>query len=1113
MPEKELQHQPELKETGRHTGGPQPPASEELFRFMVESVKDYAIFATDAEGRVVSWNTGAERVFGYPESEIIGRSGNILFTPEDIARGVPLRERETAAERGRAEDERWHLRRDGTRFWASGIVTPLRDEAGGLRGFVKVARDNTSRRMNEEELGISETRARALVEQSPFSIQILSPDGRTLRVNRAWEQLWGVRLEQISDYNMLEDQQLIDKGVMPYIKKGFSGEATDIPPIRYDPNETIPDRTTHKEPQRWVRAFIYPVKDSAGRVREVVLMHEDITEAKRAEAALRESEERLRAILDNTTAVVYLIDAGGRFIIINRQFGELFHLDRSEVRGKSLHEVFPAEIADGFLFNNRRVIESGRPMEFEEVVPQIDGLHHYISVKVPLQDADGTPTAVCGISTDITERKRAEALVDGQRRVLELIVQGAPLRKVLENLARVVEEQSQEGGLVSILLLDEEGLCLRHGAGPSLPDAFNEAVDGAPVAPEGGSCVAAAYRKALVITTDIATDPLWAAYRHLALEHGLRACWSTPIMSSEGNVLGTFAVYYRQTREPSPRDLQLIQLMTRTAAIAIGRERAELERERLLRSVEAERERLSYLFEQSPSFVALLRGPNHVFEIVNPSYRRLLGGRDVIGKTVREAVPEIEGQGYFELLDEVYKTGRPFAEREMRSLIRQKEGANLEEVFVDLVYQPFFGEDGKVAGIFAHGVDVTDQVRTRRKIEEAQREAEAANRLKDEFLATLSHELRTPLTAVLGWARMLRGGQLDEKTAARALEVIERNAEAQQRLVEEVLDVSRIITGKLHLSVRPVELVPVVEAAVDVVRPAAEAKGIEMEVSVATDAGLVSGDPDRLQQVVWNLLTNAVKFTDKGGKVEVRLERSGSNVMVKVRDTGIGIPTEFLPHVFDRFRQADASTKREHGGLGLGLAVVRHLVEQHGGTVAAESEGENRGATFVIELPVSAMKLKSEENGAETDNGGGSPRRNSRAPSLGGVRVLVVDDHADSRELLSLVLGDYGAKVLTASSVKEALELLRRERIDVLVSDIGMPFEDGYDLIRKVRSLSATEGGSMPALALTAYADERDRKRALSSGFQQHLSKPIEPSELIAAVSNLASLPPSHTGN
>lgn len=1105
MSENELQQQRVSEEPAGQTNR-QPPANEELFRLMVESVKDYAIFATDAEDRIVSWNTGAERIFGYPESEIIGRNSDILFTPEDIENGVPQQELETAAAKGRAEDERWHVRRDRTRFWASGMVTPLRDDEGNLRGFVKVARDNTMRRFNEEQLGISETRASALIEQSPFSTQILSPDGRTLRVNKAWEKLWGVTLDQISDYNMLEDQQLTDKGVMPYIRKGFNGEATDIPPIRYDPNETIPDRTSHTEPQRWVRAFIYPVKDNAGRVREVVLMHEDITERKRAEAALRESEERLRAILDNTTAVVYLIDGEGRFILVNRQFVNLFHLDKNGIQGKSLHEVFPAEVAEDFFSNNRMVIKAGMPLEFEEVVPQADGLHHYLSVKVPLQDSDGTPTAICGISTDITERKRAEALVEGQRRVLELIVQGAPLQEVLENLARVVEQQSQEGGLVSILLLDEQGLCLRHGAAPSLPDAFNQAVDGAPVAPEGGSCVAAAYRKAPVVATDIATDPVWAPYRQLALEHGLRACWSTPIMSSEGNVLGTFAVYYRESREPGPRDLQLIQLMTRTAAVAIGRERAEKEREQLINSLEVERERLSYLFEKSPSFVALLRGPEHVFEIVNPAYRHLMGGRDLIGKTAREAIPEIEGQGYFELLNEVYKSGRPFAEREMRAMISRENETQLEEVFIDLVYQPFFDQGGEVAGIFAHGVDVTDQVRARRRIEEAQKEAEAANRLKDEFLATLSHELRTPLTAVLGWARMLRGGQLDEKKAARALEVIERNAEAQQRLVEEVLDVSRIITGKLRLSVRPVELVPVVEAAVDVVRPAAEAKGIEMEVSVAADAGLVSGDPDRLQQVVWNLLTNAVKFTEKGGKVEVRLERSGSNVMVKVRDTGIGIPPEFLPHVFDRFRQADASTKREHGGLGLGLAVVRHLVEQHGGTVAAESEGENRGATFVIELPISAIRLGTEENGAGKDNGEGRAVRSSHSASLGGVRVLVVDDHTDSRDLLSMVLGDCGARVLTASSVKEAIELMGRERIDVLVSDIGMPLEDGYDLIRKVRSLALDEGGGVPALALTAYADEQDRQRALSSGFQQHLSKPIEPADLIAAVSSLANL-------
>jgi PAS domain S-box-containing protein len=527
------------------------------------------------------------------------------------------------------------------------------------------------------------------------------------------------------------------------------------------------------------------------------------------------------------------------------------------------------------------------------------------------------------------------------------------------------------------------------------------------------------------------------------------------------------------------------------------RKRAEEERERLLRTLELERARLAYLFAHAPAFVAVLRGPEHVFELVNDPYVTLVGGRDLLGKTVREALPEIKGQGYFRMLDHVYRTGEPHIGMEMKVLLGRGAGGAFEDVFVNFVYQPIFEADGCVSGIFVHGVDITAQVMARQ-------EAEAANRLKDEFLATLSHELRTPLTAVLGWARMLRGGNLDEATAVRALDIIERNAEAQQQLIEDVLDVSRIITGKLRLDLRPVELVPVVEAAVDAVKPAAEAKHIELSIGIDPEANLVSGDPTRLQQVVWNLLTNAIKFTPKEGKVEVRMERLGSNVRIKVTDNGQGISPDFLPHVFDRFRQADSSTTRRYGGLGLGLAVVRHLVEQHGGRVSAESEGENRGSTFTIELPVSALRLNPEEF---TKLKGGAPaagdRREGAASSLGGVRALVVEDQADARELLSVLLRQYGAEVVTASSAAEAISAIRRERPDVMVSDIGMPGEDGYWLIREVRSLGAELGGDVPAVALTAYASVADRERALAAGFQAHVSKPIEPSALVSAVAGV----------
>jgi PAS domain S-box-containing protein len=385
------------------------------------------------------------------------------------------------------------------------------------------------------------------------------------------------------------------------------------------------------------------------------------------------------------------------------------------------------------------------------------------------------------------------------------------------------------------------------------------------------------------------------------------------------------------------------------------------------------------------------------------------------------------------------------------------------------------------------------------------REAQEANRTKDEFLATVSHELRTPLTAVLGWARILRAGSIDDATAQRALETIERNANAQAQLVGDLLDVSRIITGKLRLDVRPIDLKSVIDQAIEAIRPAAEARGIHLQVTLDPLAGPISGDPDRLQQIVWNLLANAVKFTPRDGRVEVRLEPAESYVSIIVSDTGMGIKPEFLPFVFERFRQADSTSTRQYGGLGLGLAIVRHLVELHGGRAHASSPGENLGATFTVELPLIAAAVESaapeersllpaSETLAEFDGG----------QMLDGLKVLVVDDEEDARALISTILEQQGARVTTVRSATEALEALALIQPDVIISDIEMPNEDGYALIKRVRELEPQKGGRTPAAALTAYARTEDRMRALLAGFQIHLPKPVEPAELIAVVANLA---------
>ncbi|HEV2880105.1 MAG TPA: ATP-binding protein [Pyrinomonadaceae bacterium] len=395
------------------------------------------------------------------------------------------------------------------------------------------------------------------------------------------------------------------------------------------------------------------------------------------------------------------------------------------------------------------------------------------------------------------------------------------------------------------------------------------------------------------------------------------------------------------------------------------------------------------------------------------------------------------------------------------------------------------------------------------EILQAKRAAEEATRAKDEFLAVVSHELRTPLTAILGWARMLQTGKLDERLATRALDAIERNAESQNQLIGDLLDFSRIISGKIRLDVGSVELASVVEASIDVVSPAADAKGIKLQTVLDRRAGLVSGDPERLQQVMWNLLSNAVKFTPKGGRVQVSLTRVNSCVEITVSDTGEGISAEFLPYVFERFRQADSATTRRQTGLGLGMAITKHLVELHGGTIRADSPGMGQGSTFVLRLPVMIAhntehlpEVSASEQRRQQTPGEDYPQTSELA-RLDGIHVLVVDDERDARELLTAILTQSGAIVTAASNVTDALDKLRLAKPDLMVSDIEMANEDGYTLIRKVRVLEEELGRKIPAIALTAHARSSDRLRALSEGYQMHMSKPIEPAELVLAIASL----------
>jgi PAS domain S-box-containing protein len=495
---------------------------------------------------------------------------------------------------------------------------------------------------------------------------------------------------------------------------------------------------------------------------------------------------------------------------------------------------------------------------------------------------------------------------------------------------------------------------------------------------------------------------------------------------------------------------------------------------------------------------------NGIVKSWNQSAERMFGytAEEMIGKSITVLFPPDRLDEEPKILEQLRRGQRV---DHFETIRVRKDGRTVD---VSVTISPVKDPTGRVIGVSKVARDITSIKRILREREEllerekaARFEAERVSRMKDEFLSTLSHELRTPLNAVLGWANILRSNGVDNpEELQQGLETIERNARAQAQLIEELLDMSRIINGKLRLDVQSVDLQVVISDAIESVRPAADAKGIRLTKVLDSKGGTITGDPNRLQQVLWNLLSNAIKFTPRGGRVQVFLRRVNSHVEITVVDSGQGIPANFLPQLFTRFSQAETSAARRHGGLGLGLALVKSLVELHGGTVKASSSGSDLGATFVVSLPLTALH-------SEPDDDVLTPALATASsipcPDLEGFHVLVIDDEADARILIQRILTKCKAIVTMAASAAEGLEAVKKHRPDMILSDIGMPGEDGYEFLAKLRQLPNAEGGDTPAVALTAFARSEDRRRALMAGFQMHLPKPVEAAELLAVVSNL----------
>ncbi|HVF27201.1 MAG TPA: PAS domain S-box protein [Pyrinomonadaceae bacterium] len=910
-----------------------------------------------------------------------------------------------------------------------------------FRDVTERKRAEAALRASEERLRASEAQFRRMADSAPVMVWVTEADATCTYLSQSWYDFTGQTPETALGFGWLEATHPDDQQAAHdiFVRADEKHEAFRL---EY--------RLRRKDGSYgWAIDSAKPRFGEDGEFLGYIGSVIDITDRRQAEQVLRESEEFNRSIMDGSADCVKVLDLNGRLLVMNAPGMCQMEIDDfGLVCGKEWSALWPDEAREN-IRRSMALAHAGETSSFEAFCPTAKGTPRWWDVTVsPVRAAPAGPVVrLLSVSRDITERKQAEKALRESEERYRLMTENAKDYAIifLDTDARI---KTWSVGAERILGWKEEEVVGQSGHIIFTPEDRQNGI------PEKELSTAAAKGRA--------SDERW----HIRKD-GSRLFGSGEMIGlfDEGGELRGFAKIFRDLTE----------------------------RKRMDDALRESEEKFRNLANSISQFAWMADAAGDVFWYNQRWF-------DYTGTTLEEMRgwdwqkfhhPEEVGR-VVKSFKKSIATGEPW---EDTFPLRSKTGEY--RWFLSRAL-PIRDARGRITRWFGTNTDVED-------LRQARKSAEEASRLKDVFLATVSHELRTPLTAVIGWTHILRAGRLDEAGAARALETVERNARAQNQLIEDLLDISRIITGKLRLDVRLIDPVGFLEAAIEAVHPAAEAKNVRLQKVLDTGVGAISGDADRLQQVVWNLLSNAIKFTPKGGRVQLRLERVNSHVEIIVADTGAGIEPEFLPFVFDRFRQADGSTTRAHGGLGLGLAIVRHLVELHGGTVHADSHGEGNGATFTVKLPLLPVYLRGDAQETRAH-----PRASSSLSSaesderLDGVRLLVVDDEADTGEMLRAMLTERGAEVVVARSAEEALAEIGRSQFDVLISDIGMPGADGYELLSRVRNLPPGGGRRLPAIALTAYARTEDRLRALRAGYQMHVPKPVESAELIAVVSSLA---------
>ncbi|NMF65385.1 PAS domain S-box protein [Brasilonema octagenarum] len=793
----------------------------------------------------------------------------------------------------------------------------------------------------------------------------------------------------------------------------------------------------------------------------------DITDRKQIEEALRESEELKQRILDSSNDWIKVLRLDGHLLYLNPGGQHLLEVDDSasilnsdwvsfwqgEDYDKALAAIAAARMGNTGQFQGYLPTAKGKPKWWDTIIS-------------PIRDASGQVVQLLAISRDISTAKRLEA----ERQQAEMALREAHVQ--LESALAAGSVYTWRWKIFTDRVVVNAAFAHLFAVDPAIAttvglpiELFIDAIH-----EEDRDSVSTAINQAISSGKGYA-----AQYRVRTASGGER--WLSACGRVEYDAAGNPVSF------PGAL-IDITYLKLAEDALRLSEERYRT----LFESIDDGFCIIEMLFDENNTPI------DYRFLQTNPAFEKQTGLVQAVGKTARQLVPNLEAHWY-EIYGKVALTGEP---------IRFENASQVMNRWFE-VYACRIGEppSRKVAVLFK---DITERKRIEAEREQilqreqtAREAAETANRIKDEFLAVLSHELRSPLNPILGWSSMLRNGKLNAAKTAYALETIERNAKLQVQLIEDLLDVSRILRGKLSLNMAPINLASTITAAMETVQLAAQAKSIRVETVFEKDIGQILGDSARLQQIIWNLLTNAVKFTPNGGNVEIQLNRIGSQAQIQVRDTGKGITPDFLPHVFEYFRQADSTTTRTFGGLGLGLAIVRHLVELHGGTVHADSPGVGQGATFTVRLPL----LNDQGFGHLDESTSSSLIQNSSSLPLANLRVLLVDDDTDTRDLITFILEQSGALVTSATSAIEALETFKQTNFDVLISDIGMPQMDGYMLMRQIRAITSTQGRDVLAVALTAYAGEINQEQANRAGFQRHITKPIEPEELVKVIVDL----------